>query len=140
MFIVCYQEVQLKLCTKLIFLNYSCFEFHSLCDSFQLSLWGNRCDLSISAGRDNSQTANPLKQVGQLDELILADDFNNLWDYLRSLRAKTKTGAKVRIDIILDNAGINFIRNCSLLITILLPKLSLTCNGNVDYYYYYILF
>ena len=68
-------------------------------------MWGNRCDLSVSAGKDNSQTSNPLKQIGQLDEFILVDDYECLWSYLLAVRDKTISSGKGRIDLVLDNAG-----------------------------------
>jgi len=73
----------------------------------QLSLWGNRCDLSISGGEDNAQKSNPLHQLGQLDQFLLANDFDDAWDYLLSLRKKAETTGS-RVDIIMDNAGTAF--------------------------------
>lgn len=81
------------------------FGVTSIFNSLQLSLWGNKCDLSISAGKDNSQTSNPLKQIGTLDEFLLVDDFDRLWNQLLVLREKTKQSRSTQLDLVLDNAG-----------------------------------
>lgn len=65
-------------------------------------MWGNRCDLSISSGKDNSQLENPLSQLGKLDSSILVDDFDKFWSYLYAV---SKEKDSVRVDIVLDNAG-----------------------------------
>ncbi|XP_067938797.1 damage-control phosphatase ARMT1-like isoform X2 [Watersipora subatra] len=80
----------------------------------ELSLWGNKCDLSISSGQDNSQTSNPLKQIGQLDEFLLVDDYECLWSQLLQLREKHGGCNSVRIDIILDNAGFELLSDLCL--------------------------
>ncbi|XP_034243804.1 damage-control phosphatase ARMT1-like [Thrips palmi] len=66
----------------------------------KLSLWGNRCDLSISGGKDISQVENPLDMISTLDELILVNDLQKVWSALNS----TSSGPKI-IDIIFDNSG-----------------------------------
>ena len=43
--------------------------------------------------------------AGNLDDKLLVDDFEDIWNYLFSLKKKISDGAKGRIDIILDNAG-----------------------------------
>jgi len=45
-------------------------------------LWANRCDLSLSAGEDASQTKDPLQMVEQLDKLILVNKSEEAWKYL----------------------------------------------------------
>lgn len=72
----------------------------------QVSLWGNRCDLSISAGQENSQKTSPMDSLSDLRRFILVDDSDKVWSVLTSLPASggtAKTG--IRLDIILDNAG-----------------------------------
>ncbi|XP_043944559.1 damage-control phosphatase ARMT1 [Protopterus annectens] len=77
---------------------------------FQVSLWGNRCDLSISSSEDNSQTSNPLDCLDSLKPFILIDDIESIWSILaNSKRTRNDTTPKARVDIILDNAGFELI-------------------------------
>ncbi|XP_014663251.1 PREDICTED: protein-glutamate O-methyltransferase-like isoform X2 [Priapulus caudatus] len=69
----------------------------------ELSLWGNKNDLSISGGSENYQKADPLEQLDELQPYILVDQINDMWRHLKSC-ANRKCG-RCRIDIILDNAG-----------------------------------
>lgn len=65
----------------------------------RVNLWGNRCDLSISNGREVAQTGNPFEALPSYESSILADDSRKIWDCLKS-------GSKsCTIDFILDNAG-----------------------------------
>lgn len=64
-------------------------------------MWGNRCDLSISVGREIKQSGNPFELLDSLDECILVDRFSQIWRCLQSFSTKS---TKI-IDFILDNAG-----------------------------------
>lgn len=69
----------------------------------QLSLWGNRADLSLlnelSAQNDFHQFSDlSSENVASSYNKILADDTKALWSYLSTLRDQ-------RFDIVLDNAG-----------------------------------
>ncbi|XP_055494986.1 damage-control phosphatase ARMT1 isoform X1 [Leucoraja erinacea] len=76
----------------------------------QVSLWGNRCDLSISAGVANSQKLNPLTTLDSLKPLILVDDFESVWCCLiNSKRKGTSETACTRVDIVLDNSGFELV-------------------------------
>lgn len=68
-----------------------------------MALWGNKCDLSISAGAENHQTADPLSTVNQLRDYILINHSDMVWKNLIELE-KEKAGAS-RLDLILDNSG-----------------------------------
>jgi len=70
---------------------------------FKLSLWGNKCDLSISAGDDNYQTADPIQQITPLEEFILCDNLDGI-ARLFSPNIMLED-VKGRVDIVLDNAG-----------------------------------
>jgi len=48
----------------------------------KINLWGNRCDLSISAGQDNNQKSNPFVVLKELDEFILVDHTDLIVDCL----------------------------------------------------------
>ena len=79
-----------------------CLKQHFI-DLLQISLWGNKCDLSISGGEENSQSSADLhKNLETLREFLLIDDSNCIWEKLQEVR---KSNEKVRVDIVLDNAG-----------------------------------
>lgn len=70
--------------------------------SAQYCLWGNKCDLSISAG---VQVYNQLKESAQLQSLsehIISNNAEEVWKYIKE---KCKQTPSTRIDFILDNAG-----------------------------------
>ncbi|XP_039280604.1 damage-control phosphatase ARMT1 [Nilaparvata lugens] len=69
--------------------------FHEL---LKISLWGNKCDLSLSGGTEISLQDDPLNQVSQFDSFILADDTKCVLKHV----ANTPKGT---IDFVLDNAG-----------------------------------
>ncbi|XP_067900555.1 damage-control phosphatase ARMT1 isoform X1 [Heterodontus francisci] len=72
----------------------------------QIALWGNRCDLSISAGQDNSQKFNPLTSLESLKPFILIDDSEFVWELLiNNKKNKISENACTRVDIVLDNSG-----------------------------------
>lgn len=76
----------------------------------QVSLWGNRCDLSISSGVENSQKTSPMDSLADLWHFVLVDDSDKVWSVLTSVQGSggtEKTG--VRVDIILDNAGFELV-------------------------------
>ncbi|GFT31699.1 damage-control phosphatase ARMT1 [Nephila pilipes] len=68
----------------------------------EVSLWGNKCDLSISGGRENIQQNNLLTQLDEFRKNIIVNDSETLWQILQDLNKFSKD---VSIDIILDNAG-----------------------------------
>ena len=70
---------------------------------YQVALWGNRCDLSISAGFDNSQKECILTKLESLLPNILVDNTEQAWQTLT--RTRETRGLPGRIDIVLDNAG-----------------------------------
>ncbi|XP_048737911.1 damage-control phosphatase ARMT1-like isoform X2 [Ostrea edulis] len=81
----------------------------------QIALWGNRCDLSISASQENSQTESILDQLHHLEPNILINDTDQV---LRCLQSSSKNN---NIDIILDNAGFELITD------LCLAEILLTC-------------
>lgn len=68
----------------------------------QVSLWGNKCDLSISGGKDNSQKSDPFQFLEEMKSLILVDHTDKIWSLLSN---KKKNAQTTRIDIVMDNAG-----------------------------------
>ncbi|XP_017548050.1 damage-control phosphatase ARMT1 isoform X1 [Pygocentrus nattereri] len=76
----------------------------------QVSLWGNKCDLSISAGQDNSQKISPIESLASLQRFILVDDSDQVWSALMTLQGSRETEKRgARVDLILDNAGFELI-------------------------------
>lgn len=67
----------------------------------QLNLWGNKCDLSLSAGSDISQTSNPIDQLPALYNDVLVDATDFAWQILN----KQKANDSNIVDMVLDNAG-----------------------------------
>ena len=65
----------------------------------QVSLWGNRCDLSISAGSRAVATGDPVTALAALRRHILADTSPRCWQHL----AATQPPASV--SIVMDNCG-----------------------------------
>lgn len=67
----------------------------------KVNLWGNRIDLSISVGQNMIQCLDPLAMLGPLEECILADDSEAIWEALQVPSSSTNS----TIDVIHDNAG-----------------------------------
>lgn len=63
----------------------------------QVCLWGNKCDLSISAGNRAVASGDPVAALQVLQENILTDSKEEAWQYLVN-----KTGI---VDIVMDNSG-----------------------------------
>ena len=78
----------------------------------RFSLWANKCDLSISAGFENSQKHSPVKSLEKLESNILIDDTENIWNFLNQL--KNEKECPLKIGIILDNAGYEVITDLCL--------------------------
>ncbi|PRD20805.1 UNVERIFIED_CONTAM: armt1 [Trichonephila clavipes] len=68
----------------------------------EISLWGNKWDLSISSGMESIQQNNPLTQLDEFRENIIVNDTETLWQILQDLNKFSKDAS---LDIILDNAG-----------------------------------
>lgn len=64
-----------------------------------MNLWGNRCDLSISNGREVKQSDNPFESLDDFESCILHDNSPEIWECIKN------GGPDCTIDIILDNAG-----------------------------------
>lgn len=73
------------------------------CDTFRqlikLNLWGNRCDLSITSGKQVKPTGNAFDQVMDLEEKLLIDGTAAVWQALDSACSEGI------VDIVFDNAG-----------------------------------
>ncbi|KAM3603366.1 uncharacterized protein V6R79_020852 [Siganus canaliculatus] len=111
------QQAVVALCTYLEEINKNLEElsktqlFGHFVKLLQISLWGNKCDLSISAGQDNSQKTSPIDSLNSLQPYILVDDTNMVWSTLMSVRKQGQQGTPTaaRVDIVLDNAGFELV-------------------------------
>ena len=94
-----------------------------------LSLWGNRCDLSLSAGEKIETDANVLLKSSHGGNLLLVDDRDRVWQQLKSsdLHKKDETEKEIHgkmrvhetdmkdtVIIILDNCGLEYRSNCAI--------------------------
>lgn len=111
------QQAVMALCTYWGTVNKSMEELskNQLLDIFnkllKVSLWGNKCDLSISAGQNNSQKTSPLDSLSSLQSFVLVDDSNMVWSTLLSAQRPGLSGKVTagRVDIVLDNAGFELV-------------------------------
>ncbi|KHN76861.1 UPF0364 -like protein [Toxocara canis] len=73
----------------------------------QISLWGNKCDLSLSCGESATINSSLLDDLNQLAEKILVNQIDVVKDVLRNVESK-------RVDIVLDNAGLELFSDMAL--------------------------
>lgn len=66
----------------------------------QISLWGNKCDLSISAGSRQTASGDPVDQLTRLKDNILVNHWQEAWNILEE-----KQDTNQIVDIVMDNAG-----------------------------------
>ncbi|KAF4796316.1 coiled-coil domain containing 170 [Turdus rufiventris] len=90
----------------------------------QVSLWGNKCDLSFSAGEDSSQKSSPLQSLENMIPYILVNDMEKVWSLLVNAKKNRTEGSNVRVGIILDNAGFELVSDLVLADFLLLSKLA----------------
>ncbi|EDW74941.1 uncharacterized protein Dwil_GK15629 [Drosophila willistoni] len=65
----------------------------------KLNLWGNRCDLSITSGKQIKPTGNAFEQITGLEPKLLIDNTLQIW---QAIDGGSKDGI---VDIVCDNAG-----------------------------------
>ncbi|XP_010595151.1 damage-control phosphatase ARMT1 isoform X2 [Loxodonta africana] len=88
----------------------------------QISLWGNKCDLSRSGGETSSQKNNLMSSLEDLKPFILVNDMEHLWSLLGSCKKREKSS--VRVDIVLDNSGFELTTDLVLASFLLSSKLA----------------
>lgn len=69
---------------------------------FQISLWGNKCDLSLSGGEHISQKTNIMNSLEDLKPFILVNDMDRLWSLLSNCKKTREKESVTRVDIVLD--------------------------------------
>ncbi|XP_048210254.1 damage-control phosphatase ARMT1 [Perognathus longimembris pacificus] len=109
------QESAITLCTHLQQLTSSMEDLdkNQLKNEFfkllQISLWGNKCDLSLSGGESSSQKTDILASLEDLKAFILVNDLEHLWSLLSKFRERRAETPVVRVDFVLDNSGFELI-------------------------------
>lgn len=73
----------------------------------KISLWGNKCDLSISSGNMQSFDGNPATAIKDLEANVLLDQSDEL------VACVNRQGSKL-IDLVLDNVGFELISDLCL--------------------------
>lgn len=76
----------------------------------EVSLWGNKCDLSLSSGGDCCQAEDLFSSLEKLRSNIIVNDSNMLWQLLISLPEDQRD-----IALVLDNAGFELISDLCLM-------------------------
>ncbi|MBN3300168.1 ARMT1 methyltransferase, partial [Amia calva] len=121
------QQAIMAICTYLslmICMRHNILSHPILCH-LQVSLWGNKCDLSISAGQENSQKSSPLDSLGALKPFILVDDTSMVWPVLMNSRvAAGPVQSAARVVYVLDNAGFELITDLVLADYLVASKLA----------------
>ena len=84
---------------------------YELIKLLKLDLWGNRCDLALSAGLDVNAMGDPVELLSFFDKDLLVNDTQMIWDLLRK---PNKTSETIIVDIVLDNAGYELIADLCL--------------------------
>ncbi|XP_043593471.1 damage-control phosphatase ARMT1-like [Bombus pyrosoma] len=98
------------------------------------NLWGNKCDLSLSAGAEVSQSTNPIEVLKSLDKDILVNNLEFVWNLLRN---KDSDDTNI-VDIILDNAGYELFTDLCLAAFLIASKLARKIRFYVKRYPWYI--
>uniref|UniRef100_A0A1I7V2Q8 Sugar phosphate phosphatase n=1 Tax=Caenorhabditis tropicalis TaxID=1561998 RepID=A0A1I7V2Q8_9PELO len=74
---------------------------------FRMSLWGNRADMSLTGGDDHTMEMTSVVASAKLNDFILIDDtYNLMMRVLGPLLKNERKRQDRRIDIVLDNAGV----------------------------------
>ncbi|KOC60655.1 UPF0364 protein C6orf211 like protein [Habropoda laboriosa] len=92
---------------------------------FKINLWGNKCDLSLTAGAEVGQSSNPIEVLKSLDKNILVNNSDFVWNLLR----KRNSNADI-VDMIFDNAGYELFTDLCLAVFLLASKLA----GKIRFY------
>ena len=72
----------------------------------EVALWGNRNDLSLSAGETESKVQDIMEDLKQLKTHILVDDIHQVWSYISNRKSKDDIG---EVAWIMDNIGLEII-------------------------------
>ncbi|XP_055628094.1 damage-control phosphatase ARMT1-like [Toxorhynchites rutilus septentrionalis] len=101
----------------------------------KLNLWGNRCDLSITAGQAVKQDGDPLALLEIWDNCIVCDHSAAIWECVQGVRGNPSAAT---IDIINDNSGYELFTDLCLADFIIEHGLASRVNFNVKAIPWYI--
>lgn len=107
------QESVIALCTHLQQLTRTIddLEENQLKNEFfkllQISLWGNKCDLSISGGESSSQKTDVLNSLEDLKPFILVNDLEQLWSLLSKYKKAGGTTPSLEWTLFWTILGLN---------------------------------
>lgn len=96
-----------------LFIGMQCNRASDCCDVLQLSLWGNKGDLSHSAGKEKkeeekkTEKQDPHKEQKKMAEILVADESDAIWNHL--VEMNKQSSGPVRVDVICDNYGFELI-------------------------------
>lgn len=91
----------------------SSFIYFPLVNS-QAALWGNRNDLSVSAGDAEAKYSQVLEDMHSLQSNILVNETDKAWEYLQSRLSKSSDGELDDLSIIMDNSGLELVADLCL--------------------------
>lgn len=81
----------------------------------EVSLWGNRCDLSLSCGAKLSGLSAGAQETERLRPFILSNHGDRLWQHLCRLRERNLGGEPQQLHCVMDNAGYELVTDLALL-------------------------
>ncbi|XP_077556149.1 damage-control phosphatase ARMT1-like isoform X2 [Haemaphysalis longicornis] len=81
----------------------------------EVSLWGNRCDLSLSGGAKVSGLSASAHDTERLRTFILSNHGDRLWQHLCRLRELNLAGEPQQLHCVMDNAGYELVTDLALL-------------------------
>ncbi|XP_042226243.1 damage-control phosphatase ARMT1-like isoform X2 [Homarus americanus] len=82
----------------------------SVTQLIEVSVWGNRCDLSLSSGADRTQETDLLISLDKLRSNIIENNLDSLWQLLVALPEDQRD-----IVLVLDNAGFELVTDLCLM-------------------------
>lgn len=85
------------------------------CRLVEVSLWGNRCDLSLSCGAKASGLSASAHDTERLRPFILSNHGDRLWQHLCRLREWNLGGEPQQLHCVMDNAGYELVTDLALL-------------------------
>ncbi|CAG2121150.1 unnamed protein product, partial [Medioppia subpectinata] len=95
----------------------------------ELSLWGNKCDLSLSCGQQTDQFVDPTQDLAKMRHFIIDNHIQELWQYVNALRT---AGTGLQLAIVLDNSGFELFTD--LCLVEVLESIGLLSDKSVKFY------
>lgn len=83
-------------------------------------MWGNRNDLSLSAGDSNIKLSNFMEDIEHLNSHILVNHTNEIWLHIENIQ---NSEGRRELSIIMDNAGLEVVTDLCLAVYCISQKL-----------------